>query len=80
MQKVFVHCFTDGRDTAVDSGLGFVRALKDKLAECGCGKIATVEGRYYAMDRNNNYDRTEKAYSALVYGEGRHVFGCGGGR
>ena len=70
MQKVFVHCFTDGRDTAVDSGLGFVRALKDKLAECGCGKIATVEGRYYAMDRNNNYDRTEKAYSALVYGEG----------
>ena len=70
MQKVFVHCFTDGRDTAVDSGLGFVRALKNKLAECGCGKIATVEGRYYAMDRNNNYDRTEKAYSALVYGEG----------
>ena len=70
LEKVYVHCFTDGRDVAVDSGIGFVRALEVKMRETGCGKIATVMGRYYAMDRNSNYDRTEKAYSALVYGEG----------
>ncbi|MBO4879475.1 MAG: 2,3-bisphosphoglycerate-independent phosphoglycerate mutase [Clostridia bacterium] len=70
LQKVYVHCFTDGRDVAVDSGIGFVRALEEKMRITGCGKIATVMGRYYAMDRNSNFDRTEKAYAALVYGEG----------
>ena len=70
LSKVYVHCFTDGRDVAVDSGIGFVRALEAKMAETGCGKIATVMGRYYAMDRNSNFDRIEKAYAALVYGEG----------
>lgn len=70
LTKVFVHCFMDGRDTAVDSGIGFVRSLEEKLSSAGCGKIATVMGRYYAMDRNSNFDRTEKAYAALVYGEG----------
>lgn len=70
LEKVFVHCFMDGRDTAVDSGVGFIRSLEAKLAEAGCGRIATVMGRYYAMDRNNNFDRIEKAYAALVYGEG----------
>ena len=70
LTKVFVHCFTDGRDVAVDSGAGFVRALEEKLNESGCGRIATVMGRYYAMDRNSNFDRTEMAYNALVFGEG----------
>jgi len=70
LTKVFVHCFTDGRDVAVDSGAGFVRALEKKMRELGCGRIATVMGRYYAMDRNDNYDRIEKAYNAIVFGEG----------
>lgn len=70
LEKVYVHCFMDGRDTAVDSGKGFIAQLENKLEKAGCGRIATVMGRYYAMDRNNNFDRTEKAYAALVYGEG----------
>ncbi|MBQ7060448.1 MAG: 2,3-bisphosphoglycerate-independent phosphoglycerate mutase [Clostridia bacterium] len=70
LEKVYVHCFTDGRDTAVDSGVGFIRTVEEKMREIGCGQIASVMGRYYAMDRNNNFDRTEKAYAALVYGEG----------
>ena len=70
LTKVFVHCFTDGRDVAVDSGAGFVRALEERMHELGCGKIATVMGRYYAMDRNGNFDRTGMAYNALVFGEG----------
>ncbi|MBR4435550.1 MAG: 2,3-bisphosphoglycerate-independent phosphoglycerate mutase [Clostridia bacterium] len=70
LNKVYVHCFTDGRDVAVDSGIGFVRALEEKLQVAGCGRIATVMGRYYAMDRNSTFDRTERAYAALVYGEG----------
>ena len=70
VKELFVHCFTDGRDVAVDSGIGFVRQLEAKLRDVGVGKIATVMGRYYAMDRNSNFDRTEKAYAAIVYGEG----------
>ena len=69
-QKVFVHCFMDGRDVPPDSGKGFVQELSDKCREIGVGRIATVMGRYYAMDRDHRYDRVEKAYAAMVYGEG----------
>ncbi len=55
-----------------DSGKGFIEELEAKMAEIGVGKIATVTGRYYAMDRDNRWDRVEKAYAAMVYGEGVH--------
>ena len=70
LKKVFVHCFMDGRDVPPSSGKGFVEELDAKLSEIGVGKIATVMGRYYAMDRDNRLERVEKAYAALVYGEG----------
>ena len=70
VKDVFVHCFMDGRDTPPTSGLEYVKELQDKLDEIGCGKIATVEGRYWAMDRDNIWDRVEKAYNAMVLGEG----------
>ncbi len=70
LTKVFVHCIMDGRDVSVTSGKGFVKDLEDKMAELGVGKIATISGRYYAMDRDFAWDRVEKAYSAMVYGEG----------
>jgi len=67
---VFVHAFLDGRDVPPSSGADFVADLERELAEIGVGKIATVMGRYYAMDRDNRWERVEKAYSAMVYGEG----------
>ena len=70
LEKVFVHAFLDGRDTAPTSGKGFMEELEAKMAELGVGQIASVMGRYYVMDRDNRWDRVEKAYSALVYGEG----------
>ena len=70
LDRVFVHAFTDGRDTPPDSGAGFIRALTGKTAAIGCGRIATVSGRYYAMDRDNRWDRVELAWKALVAGEG----------
>ena len=70
LEKVFVHAFLDGRDTAPTSGKGFMEELEAKMAELGVGRIASVMGRYYVMDRDNRWDRVEKAYSALVYGEG----------
>ena len=70
LEKVYVHCFLDGRDTPPDSGKGYVEALQDEMDKIGCGKIATVGGRYYAMDRDNNWDRIEKAYRAMTLGEG----------
>src|SRR5215467_1380080 len=69
--KVFIHVFTDGRDTPPQSGLGYVKALETKIEEIGVGKIATVSGRYYAMDRDKRWERTELAYEALVEGKGR---------
>ena len=68
--KVYLHCIMDGRDTDPHSGKGFLADLQAKLDELGVGQIATVTGRYYAMDRDNNWDREEKAYAAFVYGEG----------
>ena len=71
--EVYLHCITDGRDTDPRSGKGFLADLQAKLDELGVGKIASVSGRYYAMDRDNNWDREEKAYAAFVYGEGNHA-------
>ena len=70
LTNVFIHCFRDGRDVPPESGTGYIHALKNELKALGCGKIATVMGRYYAMDRDNRFERVEKAYAALVYGEG----------
>ena len=72
-KEVYLHCITDGRDTDPHSGKGFLADLQAKLDELGIGKIASVSGRYYAMDRDNNWDREEKAYAAFVYCEGNHA-------
>ena len=70
LDKVYVHCFLDGRDTPPASGKEFAEALRDKMDEIGVGKIASVMGRYYAMDRDNNWDRVKLAYDAITKGEG----------
>jgi 2,3-bisphosphoglycerate-independent phosphoglycerate mutase len=68
VEKVFVHCFMDGRDTPPNSGRDYVRKLQQKMRELGVGEIATLVGRYYAMDRDNRWERVELAYRALVHG------------
>ena len=73
LTDVCVHCFLDGRDTAPTSGKEFIEELEAKIKEIGVGQIASIEGRYYAMDRDNRWDRVEKAYAALVYGEGNEA-------
>ena len=73
VEKVFVHCFTDGRDTPPTSGRDYVRQLQQKMRELGVGEIATVVGRYYAMDRDNRWERIELAYRAMVHGEAAHT-------
>ncbi|HIQ80697.1 MAG TPA: 2,3-bisphosphoglycerate-independent phosphoglycerate mutase [Candidatus Scatavimonas merdigallinarum] len=70
VQKVYVHALLDGRDVPPSSGKEYVRACVEKMEEMGIGKIATVMGRYYAMDRDNRWERVEKAYAAMVYGKG----------
>ncbi|MBQ1311833.1 MAG: 2,3-bisphosphoglycerate-independent phosphoglycerate mutase [Blautia sp.] len=70
LSKVFVHCFLDGRDTPPASGKGYIEELEAKMKEIGVGKIGVVSGRYYAMDRDNRWDRVELAYKALTEGEG----------
>ncbi len=70
LEKVYVHCFLDGRDTPPASGKGYVEELEEKMKEIGVGKVATVMGRYYVMDRDNRWDRVELAYKAMVKGEG----------
>jgi 2,3-bisphosphoglycerate-independent phosphoglycerate mutase len=69
VENVFVHCFMDGRDTPPHSGRDFVQQLQQKMRELGIGKIATLVGRYYAMDRDNRWERIELAYRDLVHGE-----------
>jgi 2,3-bisphosphoglycerate-independent phosphoglycerate mutase len=71
--EVFIHCFMDGRDTPPESGIGFIRQLQQKIREIGIGTIATVSGRYYAMDRDKRWERIEKAFNALVLGQGNKV-------
>ena len=70
LENVYVHAFLDGRDTAPTSGKGFVEELQKEMDKIGVGKIASVHGRYYAMDRDNNWDRVQKAYDSLTKGEG----------
>ena len=70
IQRVYLHCFLDGRDVAPTSGAGYVRQLRDYCAELGTGKIATLQGRFYGMDRDKRWDRIEASYNAMVCGEG----------
>jgi 2,3-bisphosphoglycerate-independent phosphoglycerate mutase len=71
VKNVFIHAFTDGRDTRPTDGIEAVRELEEQIARIGVGRIATVSGRYYAMDRDSRWDRTKRGYDALVHGEGR---------
>lgn len=66
LENVYVHAFLDGRDVPPSSAAEFMNELLDKMKEIGVGKVATVSGRYYAMDRDNNWDRVEKTYAAMV--------------
>lgn len=73
VRRLFVHCFLDGRDTPPSSAEKYVTAMQDKLKEIGTGEIATVVGRYYAMDRDKRWERTERAFNLLVKGEGQRA-------
>lgn len=70
VEKVYVHAFTDGRDTDPQSGINYVKEIEAYMAEMGVGQFATINGRYYAMDRDKRWERVEKAYRAMVCGEG----------
>jgi 2,3-bisphosphoglycerate-independent phosphoglycerate mutase len=72
-RRVFVHCFLDGRDTPPSSAEKYVAAMRDKCREIGVGEIATIVGRYYAMDRDKRWERIERAYRLLVHGEGERA-------
>jgi 2,3-bisphosphoglycerate-independent phosphoglycerate mutase len=71
LEEVYVHCWLDGRDTPPASGKQFVQELEEKIREIGVGKIATVMGRYYSMDRDNRWERSQLAYDAMVLGKGK---------
>lgn len=73
VSEVFIHAFTDGRDSPPNSGSNMLETVKEKIKEIGVGKIATICGRNWAMDRNNNWDRIEKAYDMLVEGQGEKI-------
>ncbi|MCL2392695.1 MAG: 2,3-bisphosphoglycerate-independent phosphoglycerate mutase [Oscillospiraceae bacterium] len=70
LSKVYIHCFMDGRDVAPDSGVESIRVLLDQIKSLGVGKIATIMGRFYAMDRDNRWERVALAYNAMVLGQG----------
>ncbi|HON90755.1 MAG TPA: 2,3-bisphosphoglycerate-independent phosphoglycerate mutase [Sedimentisphaerales bacterium] len=70
LKDVFIHAFTDGRDSPPDSGLGYIADIEKKAAEIGVGRIATVAGRFYAMDRDSRWDRVQKAFECLRFGKG----------
>jgi 2,3-bisphosphoglycerate-independent phosphoglycerate mutase len=70
LSEVYIHCFMDGRDTSPTAGVGYLRQLEERMKQIGVGTIATVMGRYYAMDRDNRWDRVAAAYNAIVLGEG----------
>ena len=79
LKNVYVHCFLDGRDTPPASGKDYVAQLEAEMAKIGVGEVASVQGRYYVMDRDKNWDRVEKGYAALVYGEGNEADSATGG-
>src|SRR5207248_2534070 len=68
--QVFIHCFMDGRDTPPQSGAGFIEQIRQQIGAIGAGAIASVSGRYYAMDRDKRWDRIERAFGAMVLGNG----------
>jgi len=72
VEQVFVHCFMDGRDTPPESGAGFIEQIQKEMRQIGAGKIASVSGRYYAMDRDKRWDRIERAFGAMVLGSGEN--------
>jgi 2,3-bisphosphoglycerate-independent phosphoglycerate mutase len=74
VEKVFVHCFMDGRDTPPESGVEYLQQIEQKMREYGVGQIASLCGRYYAMDRDNRWERVEKAYRAVVHGDAEAKF------
>lgn len=69
VERVFIHAFLDGRDTSYNSGLDFIKELEEKINQIGIGKIATISGRFYVMDRDNHWDWIEKAYLAMTEGQ-----------
>ena len=73
IKQIYVHFFSDGRDTPPKSAVGFIRQTEDVLKQCGAGKIATIQGRYYAMDRSEDWALTDKAYDLIVYAKGAHA-------
>ena len=75
VKQTYVHCFTDGRDVSPTSGIDYMKELSDYMRELSYGVIATISGRYYAMDRDKRWDRVEKAYNAVVRGKGKEMFG-----
>jgi 2,3-bisphosphoglycerate-independent phosphoglycerate mutase len=77
LKEVYIHCFFDGRDVPPDSAKGYVEELEAKLAEIGAGKIASVMGRYYAMDRDNRWERVKLAYDAMTLGQGLNAATAG---
>ena len=72
VKKLYVHCITDGRDVPPDSGRAFINELEEKIKEVGLGKIATIVGRYYYMDRDNRWERVARGYNAVFAGAGKH--------
>lgn len=78
IKSVFIHAFLDGRDVPPDNALEYINALEDKMSKMETGLVATVMGRYYAMDRDRRWERTEKAYRAMVQGQGRQVKSAAG--
>ncbi len=76
LTEIYIHAFLDGRDTPPQSAIGYIEALEAECARIGAGRIATVSGRYYAMDRDKRWDRVEKAYRAMVMGEGEKAGGA----
>jgi 2,3-bisphosphoglycerate-independent phosphoglycerate mutase len=77
LTDVFIHCLMDGRDTPPQSGAGYLEELEAELGTIGCGRVATVMGRYYAMDRDNRWERVEQAYNAMVLGQGKQAASAG---
>ncbi len=73
IKQIYIHFFSDGRDTPPKSSIGFIRQLEEHIKACGAGQIATIQGRYYAMDRSENWKLTDEAYNLIVHAQGAHA-------